>query len=102
VHNTYLLWLAETGVVGAATMGLFVLWALWTGLRVVDSRVPSQSLLAIGFVAGGVALYVSELASFGTREDSISMAFAILLGCMVALRRLEVKGRSLVPEAAHG
>jgi O-antigen ligase len=87
VHNIYLLWLAETGIVGAAGMGVYVIWGFYRAWRASGDEDAVISLLAIGFVAGAVGLYVGELVSFSTRLESIAQAFAILLGTVIATSR---------------
>jgi O-antigen ligase len=87
VHNIYLLWLAETGIIGAAAMIGFLIWAAVRVVRATWSAHPQASLLAIGFVGGFLALLIGDLASFGFRFEAIAQAFFILLGASVALGR---------------
>jgi len=51
----------------------------------MTSSVPLGPLLAIGFLAGGTALYVGDLASFTSRIDPVMQTFLIILGVVVAL-----------------
>ena len=87
-HNIYLLWLAEIGAVGALGMAVFVAWSLFQGLRAARLRDRTGSLIAVGFVAGVIALYVGEIVSFSTKADPVMQMFFILLGIMVALLRI--------------
>jgi O-antigen ligase len=87
VHNIYLLWLSETGILGAVGMALFLGWAFYRMWRAAASADRVSSMLAIGFLAGAVGLYVGELASFSTRLEPIAQAFFILLGAIVAISR---------------
>jgi O-antigen ligase len=87
VHNIYLLWLAETGIVGTVGMVVFLIWAAIRLLRAGTSEHPQASLLAIGFAGGMLAVYTGELAGFSTRMESVAQAFYILLGVAVALGR---------------
>jgi O-antigen ligase len=87
VHNIYLLWLSETGIVGTAGMVVFLIWAAFRIIRATAAEQPLTSLLAVGFAGGVLALYVGELASFGTRFDPVAAVFYILLGVMVAMGR---------------
>lgn len=87
VHNIYLLWLSETGIVGTAGMVVFLIWAAFRIIRASAVEQPLTSLLAVGFAGGVLALYVGELASFGTRFDPVAAVFYILLGVMVAMGR---------------
>jgi hypothetical protein len=51
----------------------------------MTSRVPLGPLFAIGFLSGGLALYVGDLASFTSRIDPVMQAFLIMLGVIVAI-----------------
>jgi O-antigen ligase len=87
VHNIYFMWLAETGVIGAAGMAIYVIWLLARSWITTAARNHQLSLLATGFLAGMVALYLGELASFSTRIDVIAQTTALMAGIMVGLSR---------------
>jgi O-antigen ligase len=93
VHNIYLLWVSETGIVGAAGMVAFLVWAVVRVIRATAVEQGAAALLAIGFAGGILALFVGELASFATRFDSVSQAFYILVGMCVALGRTSLGTR---------
>ena len=85
VHNVYLMWLAEIGVIGALGWLAYLTWVVTRSFRAMTSSVPLGPLLAIGFLAGGTALYVGDLASFTSRIDPVMQTFLIILGVVVAL-----------------
>jgi hypothetical protein len=85
VHNVYLLWLAEIGVIGALGWLAYLTWVGGRSFQAMTSRVPLGPLFAIGFLSGGLALYVGDLASFTSRIDPVMQAFLIMLGVIVAI-----------------
>jgi O-antigen ligase len=93
VHNVYLLWLDETGVVGALGLLIFLAWAaVRTYLATMISN-RLGSLLVIGFFTGFIAVYVGELASFITRLDAVQQAFFVMLGMTMGLVRFSNPSR---------
>jgi O-antigen ligase len=98
VHNVYLLVLAETGVIGAVGWLTYLVWAGGRCFKAMTSRIPLGPIFAIGFLAGGVALYIGDIASFTSRIDPVMQAFLMMLGVAVAIG-LKRKG---APAYANG
>ena len=86
VHNIYLLWWAETGLVG---LGLHLLmWAaiVGTGFRNLRVRDPMLYIINAACLCGMVAFMVDGLFSFSLRINSILRVFWILSAMIVAIR----------------
>lgn len=98
VHNVYLLVLAETGLIGAAGWLVYLMWAGARSFKAMTTRIPLGPVFAIGFLAGGLALYVGDIASFTSRIDPVMQAFLMMLGVIVALGLK----RSLAAGSANG
>jgi O-antigen ligase len=86
-HNIYLLWLAETGVIGLIGWVLFLVWSARRSLQLASSSDGFAALVGLGVATGIVALYIGDLFSFSTRIDAIYQGMLILLGLVLALGR---------------
>jgi Tol biopolymer transport system component/O-antigen ligase len=88
VHNLYLLYLAETGIIGLAGL-LFVGIAMYNvALRLARSRDRLLGGVGLG-VAGAMAfLFIEELLGFSLRQDQPLALYWILAGLAVACYRM--------------
>ena len=85
VENDYAQALEETGVVGLAMVGVFVVmvWgAWWRGLRAV--RVPVQPA-AVGLGFGLAAVMIQSAADFGQHLPAVAGLSAVTCGVLVVL-----------------
>ena len=86
VHNVYLQWLEEAGLIGALPM--FLLIATIVGTAVVRSFSLSKGqTLARGIIAANVVVLVHGSVDFGLQVPSIAAFWAFLLGCQFAFGR---------------
>jgi O-antigen ligase len=90
VHNTYMLFLAEMGVVGLAA--LVVLFGTIVGIALVNVRKAPRSSLArvanIGLAAGLAGLYLQLYAEFGIRSENIHYLFHVVAGVIAGSHAL--------------
>ena len=89
VHNSYLYFAAEAGLVSAAIMfwGIFVLFRM--GYGVIRSRSPYISNFAIGTFTGFVAIMISFLSGPDIHMEQFKVQFGLLVGLLVAFREIE-------------
>lgn len=91
VHNHYLLRAAEAGIQGL----LALLWLFWCAWRLTWASMalksPVASRLALGLLAGMVALFFQFYFDIGN-ASCVHFTFWFLLGLLEALRRLEAEG----------
>jgi len=81
VHNDYVQFLAETGAVGIALMGLFVLSALACALLAqARRRDPLARGVAFGVVMGVIAIGIHSTVDFNLQIPANAFVFTILLG----------------------
>ncbi|NLF30218.1 MAG: O-antigen ligase family protein [Planctomycetes bacterium] len=85
VHNVYLLWCAETGIVGLA-LYLFV-WArlVWIGVKNLRIRDPGLYVISAACMCGLLAFTVDGLFSFSLRINPIMRVFWVLGAMIVAI-----------------
>ncbi|RQV98168.1 hypothetical protein EH221_02550 [bacterium] len=90
VHNSYLYFTAETGLVG----GFLLLWGIFllfrTGFRIVRSRSLYFSNISIGLLTGHVAIAVAFLFGPDIHLEQFQVQFGMSVGLLVALRKIEV------------
>jgi O-antigen ligase len=80
VHNDYVQFLAETGVIGIGLMGLFVLAALACAvLAQARRRDPLARGVAFGVVMGVVAIGIHSTVDFNLQIPANAFVFMILL-----------------------
>ena len=93
IHNIYLVTAAETGLLG---LGAFLLIALrlgWiAGRTVLASHQGLAGVLALGILGGFVATYIQGLAEWEIRQTPIFYLFWTLMGLLVAINRMPVRG----------
>ena len=86
-HNDYLQILAELGTIGATLVAALAAWILWRLLSVVLWRRGSVNwALAVGLLAGMLALSIHSLADFNLYIPANALAFAWLSGIAVNTR----------------
>jgi O-antigen ligase len=90
VHNIYLLWFAETGIVGLLLHLSVLGWILWTAIR--NLRVRGEFLFTVNAacLAGLIALLVDGMFSFTLRFNNVLRVFWVLSALIFAIhyRRL--------------
>ena len=88
VHNLYLLYLAETGIVGLAGL-LFVGIAMYNvALRLARSRDRLLGGVGLGVAAAMAFLFIEELLGFSLRQDQPLALYWIFAGLAVACYRM--------------
>ncbi|MFN2431244.1 MAG: O-antigen ligase family protein [Gemmatimonadota bacterium] len=102
VHNTYVLYLAELGVVGLSALILLFAAFFLNALRNVW-RAPPRSLLRIvnmGVAAGLASLYLQLYAEFAIRSENIHYLFFIFGGIIAGSHYLVRSSREPEVQAA--
>ncbi len=83
VHNVYLQWLVEAGIVGAVPMFLLIAWiigvAIWRSFRLHSG----QTLLR-GLLAANLVVLIHGTTDFALQVPSIAAFWAFLLGLQFA------------------
>ena len=88
VHNLYLLYLAETGIVGLAGL-LFVGISMYNvALRLARSRDRLLGGVGLGVSAAMAFLFIEELLGFSLRQDQPLALYWIFAGLAVACYRM--------------
>lgn len=83
VHNVYLQWLVEAGIVGAVPMFLLIAWI--TGVAIWRSfRLRSGQTLMRGLVASSLVVLIHGTTDFALQVPSIAAFWAFLLGLQFA------------------
>lgn len=93
VHNSYLLFLAETGVFGLAAFLFVLLTFLFIAARNI-ARAPPGSLarlLSIALTAGLAALVLQLYGEFAIRSEPIHYLFHVLAGITVGTRQMLIR-----------
>lgn len=88
VHNSYVLFLVETGVLGAMAFVLVLSTFMLTSIRNIF-RAPRGSVMRIFSIAttvGLAALYLQLYAEFAIRSENIHYLFHVLAGLVVGTR----------------
>lgn len=85
-HNEWLQILAELGIVGFALILIVLISAIWSGTRAMH-RAPTQHQrwLALGLVAGLVAMVVSETVDVALRMPGLPVIFYTVIGLLWAM-----------------
>ncbi len=85
VHNIYLLWWAETGVIGLALHLAFFASIVWTGIG--NLRVKDEVLFTVNAacLSGMLAFFVDGFFSFSLRFNSLLRVYWVLAGIMLAV-----------------
>lgn len=86
VHNVYLQWLEEAGIVGALPMFLLITTILVTAVVRSFSLSKGQTLTR-GLIAASVVVLVHGSVDFGLQVPSIAAFWAFLLGCQFSFGR---------------
>ena len=94
VHNVYLLHASELGWLGLAAFVLVIGRFLWLAIRFVARRRDDiTSSMAIGILAGMVALWTQSLLEWLFRQTYITVEFFLLAGLLAALPRVARRTR---------
>jgi len=88
VHNVYLLVAAETGLVGLGLFLMLLLNTVWGALRAAGSKDRFVSVCATALLCGLVVLAASNLADDHLRTEVLYAHFWLLIGLVVAARRM--------------
>ncbi len=99
VHNIYLLWWAELGIVGLILHLVMIGWILRISIR--NFRVPDNLLFAINAacLAGMVAFLVDGMFSFSLRINSILRVFWVISGMIFAIHYWRLRHEASGSEA---
>ncbi len=89
VENEYLQLLEETGGIGLALGILFLAAILWNIVAILRHRRTSVALAGVGLAYGMVAVAMASVTDFGQRLASVSTVTAVVIGLILAIRRLE-------------
>lgn len=94
VHNVYLLNASELGWLGLAAFVLVIGRFLWLAIRfIVQRRDDIASSMAIGILAGMVALWTQSLLEWLFRQTYVTVEFFLLAGLLAALPRVARRAR---------
>jgi putative inorganic carbon (HCO3(-)) transporter len=88
VHNVFLLVAAESGLVGLSLFLLLIALTVREGLKAIRTADRFLSLSAIGALSGLTVILVSNLMDVHLRTDVIYALFWLLIGLLIALRRM--------------
>jgi len=88
VHNIYLLVLAETGAIGFASFLIFMVGALWIGVRAVAASRGAWRAASFGLLVGIVGLDVHGLQEAALWVDPITYTFALVVGLLALVPAL--------------
>ena len=91
VHNIYLLWWAETGLVGLLLHMSVWMSVVWMGVRNLKIREPVLYIINAACLCGMVAFLVDGLFSFSLRINSILRLFWVLAAMITAIRYWRLK-----------
>ena len=95
VHNVYLLHASELGWLGLAAFLVVILRFLWMGARYIALRRDDvTSSMAIGILAGMVALWTQSLIEWLFRQTYVTVEFFLLAGLLAALPRVARRTRT--------
>jgi len=90
VHNSYLYFTAETGLVG----GFLLIWGMFalfrTGIKMIRSRSLYFSNIIIGILTGYLAIAVAFLTGPDIHIEQFQVQFGVMVGVLVALRNIEM------------
>jgi putative inorganic carbon (HCO3(-)) transporter len=105
VHNIYLLWWAETGLIGLALHLAVITWILWIALA--NLRVRDERLFAVNAacLAGFAAFGLDGMFSFSLRINSMLRVFWVIAALTLAIHYWRLGERSrleAVPRGAPG
>jgi O-antigen ligase len=91
VHNIYLLWWAELGIVGLAIQLAMLGGILFVGIR--NMRVQDERMYAVNAacLAGMLALMTDGFFSFSLRFNSILRVFWVIAGIIMAIHYWRLK-----------
>lgn len=85
VHNIYMLWCSETGVVGLALFLALLAHLVWTAWRNLKVRDVTMFVINAACLCGIVALMADGFASFSLRINSILRIFWVLAAMIMAV-----------------
>jgi O-antigen ligase len=85
VHNIYLLWWAETGIIGLVIHLALLGGIVWMGLRNLKVKDEMLFTLNAACLAGILAFLVDGFFSFSLRFNSILRVFWVLAGMIMAV-----------------
>ena len=99
VHNSYLLWWAETGLVGLSLHLLVIFSIIWTGLGNLRVRNDLLYAMNIACIAAMAAFLVDGLNSPSLRNNPCMRVFWVLCGIVHAVRYWRLHEVSGLPAA---
>ena len=88
VHNVFLLIAAETGLVGLALFLVLSFFVMRLALTASRNGDPFLSALAVGITGAVTVLLVSNLADVHLRTDVLYSLFWLLIGMLLAIKRI--------------
>jgi len=94
VHNTHLLNLAETGIVGFPLVLMMLFWIFRFGRKAVNIKNQFSSNIALGLLTGYVAALIAWLAGPDGRNHQIQMMFWLSAGFLFTLTRFKAEAAS--------
>jgi O-antigen ligase len=86
VHNVYLQWLEEGGIIGAAPMFLLIATILGVAVYRTFTLRKGQTLLR-GLIAASVVVLVHGSADYALQVPSVAAFWAFVLGCQFSFGR---------------
>lgn len=89
VHNSYLYYTAETGLVGGFFMLLGIVFLFRMGFRGLKSRSAYFANLTIGILCGDIAIAIAFLWGPDIHLEQFQVQFGMMTGLLVAIQRVE-------------
>jgi O-antigen ligase len=86
-HNDYLQLAADAGIVGIGIGGLFLFWFVRQGARSIRADDQLHRGIAVGALAGCVAILTHSLFDFVLHITAVSVLFLLLLALLVSAGR---------------
>lgn len=97
-HNTYLQWLAGTGIVGFLAYMSFIVSALYLSIKeyflTLQSHIFVRTLL-LGSIGGQVAFHFGGLTECNFRDAEVKSFFIMLIALVLGVRLQRMKVRTL-------
>ena len=91
-HSEYLMYLAETGIIGFVMFFILCNYIIWLGIRLYRTSQNSvRRYLALGLTLGLFGFLVHSVFNSFLETDKIGLVFYLFLGALVAL---DIKERS--------
>jgi hypothetical protein len=100
--NDYAQLLEETGVIGAACVGAFVVMIAWLTIRVCSRGRTAISAAAFGLALGLIAVAIHSVSDFGQRVPAVFCLTAVSCGLIVSLAKLQRTSATADPPRPGG